>query len=267
VGSQGAFHELPDGTRLPRVTSILNAISKSRLVDWAARVEREHVVTVASEMGTVTAPSLLANLGGYAHQLELDQATEIGTAVHARIQWLLHRELGHVVGPKPFLTGPGLVAYKAWKRWRETVELKPIFIEQLVWSHTYGYSGTMDLYAEATLPRIGRVDVLPDWKTSGRIYGEAGLQNAAYVEALVEMGHAKHPVHGLIVRMPKNEHTPDAECEVRVLTPDTHARRLNLFLNAMEIWKWQQEEEAADKPVALPAPERPATRGEEFSFA
>jgi hypothetical protein len=269
MGAQGSYHTLEDGTRLPRVTSILDAISKARLVSWAARVEREHVVRVASEMGQVDTLSLGANLGQYAHERELEEANAIGSAVHTRIEWRLKRELGREVGPKPFLNGPGLIAYTAWTRWREAVELKPIHIEQRVWSRTHGYAGTMDLFCEMTLPGVGRVFSLPDWKTSKRIYGEAGIQNAAYTEALVEMGHAKHPISGVIVRLPKVDPphgAPPFEAETRIFGPETHTRRLELFLHAFEIWKWQQEEEARFKPVELPAPARPGPVGDEFSF-
>lgn len=274
MGSQGALHTLPDGTQLPRVTSILDAISKPALVNWAARLEREHVVSVVDSIiaqgGSLTAASLLSNLGAFAHEMEVGEANAIGSAVHKRIEWLLMRELGHVMGPKPFLTGSGLVAYNAWRRWRTTVDLKPIFIEQRVWSRRYGYAGTMDLFCTMTLPGVGTVHALPDWKTSKRIYGEAGLQNAAYAEALVEMGHAPvgtDAIHGVIVRLPKDESHPDAEVEIKVFPPETHALRFARFLAAFEIFRFQREETSNFKPVELPAPTRPVPTGDEFAFA
>lgn len=274
MGAQGAYHELPDGTRLPRVTSILDAISKSRLVNWSARIERELVVRVASQMnaalpGGVTALALNANLGAHAHALELAEANAIGSEVHARIEWRMQKELGVVVGPKPPLSAPALIAYNAFDRWRKSVKLRPIFIEQRVWSREYGFAGTMDLFCEITLPDIGTILVVLDWKTSKRIYGESGLQNAAYVHGLIEMGHAKPPVHGLILRMPKVNAPNGAilECETKFYHHETQGTRFGVFLAALEIFHWQEEQEKLFKPPVLPTPERPAVpAGPAFEF-
>jgi hypothetical protein len=278
MGSQGHLHELPDGTFLPRVTSILEAISKPRLIPWAARKERELVGRVSSELAghwpsskALTAgafhDALLAGLGSPAHEVLLAEAGDIGSAVHARIEWSLRRELGQHVETRPPLDRiEAIHGYRTFKAWRKSVELKPIHIEDRVWSRRHGYAGTMDLYCEMKLPDVGRVPALLDWKTSKRIYGESGIQNAAYLEALVEMGHAKHPSWGVVLRIPKN---PDqAECEMKVFGPETHEARFRVFLAAFEIWRWQQEQEKAFKPVVLPAPARPSQPiGEEFAFA
>jgi hypothetical protein len=274
MGSQGSYHTLEDGTTLPRVTSILTAISKERLVPWAARKERELVIRTAghvlaaqewrsSEPGAFV-DVLTASLGSPAHQVLLAEAGDIGSAVHSRIEWSLRRELGQHVETRPPLERiEAMHGYRVFKTWRKSVELKPIHIEDRVYSLRHGYAGTMDLYCEMTLPGVGRVPVLLDWKTSKRIYGEAALQNAAYLEALVEMGHAKHPSYGVILRIPKD--TEQAECEMRVLGPETQEARFRVFMAAFEIWRWQQEQ---DKRVALPEPARPVQPvGDAFAFA
>lgn len=272
MGAQGSYHTLEDGTTLARVTSILTAISKEKLVPWAARVERELVIRSAGQLFAarpgLDAPAfvdaLTAGLGSPAHQVLLFEAGDIGSAVHARIEWSLRRELGQHVETRPLLERiEALHGYRTFKAWRKTVELKPIHIEDRVYSLRHGYAGTMDLYCEMTLPSVGRVPVLLDWKTSKRIYGETAIQNAAYLEALVEMGHAKHPSWGVILRIPKD--TEQKECEMRVLGPETQAARFRVFLAAFEIWRWQQEQ---DKRVSLPEPARPVQPiGDAFAFA
>jgi hypothetical protein len=278
VTSSKQYHELPDGTLMPRVTSVLDAISKPRLIPWAARKERELVVRVAAETAGhwpagkplgdgAFHDALLRSLGSPAHELLLEQAGDIGSAVHARIEWSPRQELGQHVETRPPLDRlEAIHGYRVFKAWRKSVELVPIHIEDRVWSRRHGYSGTMDLYCQMTLPGVGRVPVLLDWKTSKRIYGEAAIQNAAYLEALVEMGHAKHPSWGVVLRIPKD--TAHAECEMKVYGPETQAARFAVFLAAFEVWRWQQEQEKNFKPVALPEPARPPQPvGDAFAFA
>ena len=119
------------------------------------------------------------------------------------------------MGPEPVLADTALWAFMAYEDWRKATTLSPRAIEQVVWSDRHGFAGTMDLYAEVTLDGVAIPAVL-DWKSGKGIYAEALLQNAAYVQALIEMGHAAPPVAGVIVRLPKVE--TDPAFEVRVTT-------------------------------------------------
>jgi hypothetical protein len=101
------------------------------------------------------------------------------------------------------------VAYRAYKEWEKESQLKPIAIEQKVWSRKYKYAGTMDVYGECYGART-----LLDWKTGKSIYDEASLQNAAYRHAWVEMEQAEAPIVGLIVKLPKREDDPGFETRV-----------------------------------------------------
>jgi hypothetical protein len=91
----------------------------------------------------------------------------------------------------------------------------------------------MDLFAELTLDGVAIPAVL-DRKSGKGIYAEALLQNAAYVGALVEMGHATPPVAGVIVGLPKVE--TDPAFEVRVITAAEHAVLFEAFQAVKCVW-------------------------------
>lgn len=232
------------------VTSILSVIGKPALINWAANTERTLVTEASADLYEdlpANAPkmsrpafiaTLVARLGKLkAHQKELAKAAEIGSQVHALVEWNLRKEKGEVVGEAPHLSDKALWAFMVWEEWRKTATLKPVAIEQTIWSTTHRYAGTLDLYAHVTLD-AGPVTAVFDWKSGKAIYEEAILQNAAYIQALIEMGHAKAPVWGVIVRVPKVE--TDPEPEIRIIPPAEQRGAFAAFLHAKALWDWQQ---------------------------
>ena len=137
-----------------------------------------------------------------AHTKELAKAGEIGTQVHALIEFTLRMELLEKVGPSPALETKAQFAYASWQKWRQSVSFRPVMVEFTVVSKKYGYAGTADLLAE-----VDGVLTLVDWKTGKSVYKEAHLQNAAYRQAVREMGLGD-PQQGLILRLPKAESDP-----------------------------------------------------------
>ena len=233
---------------MPSVTSILSAIAKPALVPWAAKLEREAVVRAAAELyadlplntprmnKTAYVSTLERRLGGVKeHTKALAAAADIGSAVHNRIEWDLRTDLKQVVGPEPVLQGKALWAYMSYQDWRQKANLVPYRIEQTVVSKRYGYAGTMDWYGEID-HESERLKVVGDWKTGKGIYAEALLQNAAYVHALIEMGHADPPVAGCVVRLPKTE--TDPSFEVRIIPSEQQKALLDVFLSVLDLWKW-----------------------------
>jgi hypothetical protein len=259
---------------MPSVTSILSVINKPALMNWAAKVEREMVLKVAADLyedlaGTPKLNRLawfttIENRLGKekAAKKELEKAGEIGTQAHELIEWTLKGKLGIVQGPRPKAVDKAEWAFMSWEDWAKSVNLKPIFIEQVVYSAKYGYAGTMDLYCELEVsglieyfnrktvsvpPQLiglagqkKTVTAIPDWKTGKAVYAEAHLQNAAYRQAFREMGHGDAEI-GLIVRLPKIETDPEFEVvlagDEKELFPD--------FLHAKSLWMWAQKGEAA----------------------
>ena len=243
-GDSKRFYQIGDN-QYPSVTTVLGVIGKPALLNWYAKMEREMVMKVAGELyqdapaqpkmapAAWTTTMQLRLSKEKAGQKELAKAAEIGSQVHSLIEWTLRASLMQQAGPSPRISDKAQWAFMAWEDWRRSVNLKPIFVEQVVWSNTYGYAGTLDLLAEVN----GKLTVL-DWKSGKAVYPEAHLQNAAYRTAIREMGHG-NPVAGLIVRLPKVETDPDFE--VVEALPENPC--LDVFLHAQRVWTWCQERE------------------------
>jgi len=260
-GRTSRQYQTPDGERYDSVTSILSVVGKPALINWAANTERALVIEAASNLWedipingkkmsrTAYVATLTERIGKQkAHQKELAKAADIGSQVHALIEWNLRRELGQIVGPEPTVQDKAAWAFMSYEDWRKATKLVPVAIEQVVWSTQHRYAGTMDLFADVLIEPYGSCHVVLDWKTGKGIYPEALLQNAAYVQALIEMGHATTLVHGAVVRLPKVE--TDPEFEVRIITPEEQVELFKVFVNVKALWDWSQAIEAARKVAA-----------------
>jgi PD-(D/E)XK nuclease superfamily len=249
----GRFYSIPDVGMLPSVTTILQCIGKPALVNWAAKVEREMVIAVSTDLymeprekkltPSQWAMNLTNRLGTTkASQKELTRAGDIGTEVHALVEWTIRTELMQKAGPSPKIRDAAQWAFMAWEDWKRSVHLKPIAVEQVVYSTKYGYAGTLDLLAE-----VNGVLTVIDWKTGKAVYSEAHLQNAAYRQAIREMGHGD-PKQGIVVRLPKNTEDP----EFQAVIADDETSSFETFKHVQQLWKWTQvkekEYEAKKKP-------------------
>ena len=236
-----------DGELFPSVTTILDVIGKPALMNWAAKVEREMVLKVGCDLhvdsanikppmtGAAWLLTMNARLGKEkASAKELKKAGDIGTQCHELIEWTLKGELMYEAGPSPRISDAAQWAFMAWQDWRQAAKLKPIAVEQVVYSRTHHYAGTLDLLAE-----VDGVLTVIDWKTGKAVYSEAHLQNAAYRQAIREMGHGD-PKQGLIVRLPKVETDPFFE----VVKAKPEDLMFPKFLDAKSVWTWAQEMEA-----------------------
>lgn len=240
----GRFYDI-DGESYPSVTQALGIIAKPALINWAASQEREFVIQVATDLYLELPPEPRMSRPGYtntlqkrlgherAHQKQLAKAGEIGTQVHALIEWNLRRQLGQIPGPEPAVVPAALHAFGAFQRWADEHDLQPELIEQTVWSKMHGYAGTLDLVA-----KVGGRRTCVDFKTGKAIYAEAHLQNVAYQYALEEMGHGTVE-GGLILRLPKVE--TDPAFEVGEVPPRDEL--FSTFLAVLEVWKWWYTED------------------------
>lgn len=260
-GYSGRFYkELPDGLgELPSMTNVLGVIGKPALVNWAANKERELVLEAAAGLWedaptapkmsrTVYLATLMDRLGKTkAHVRELEAASEIGTQVHARIEWGLRRRLLQEVGEEPRMSEKAAWAYAAYERWANEVDLLPIVIEQVVWDRGLGIAGTLDLYAELVCPAFGpgRHRAVLDWKTGKAVYFEAYLQTAGYRHCLINMGHhttSLGPLHCGVLRLPKVE--TDPEFEFVPIPEEDQPRHLATLQAVKRLWDSVQIHEA-----------------------
>lgn len=249
----GTFY-LVEGEELPSVTTILSVISKPALHKWIENTTKAAVIEAAADLyvdlqrlpsmsRVAYVASLEQRLGrARATERESQKALEIGSQAHALIEWTLRRQLGQVVGPRPASTPPAEWAFMAFEDWAKSVDLRPIFIEQTVWSRTHRYAGTMDVLAEVQGQRT-----LVDFKTSKGIYAEYELQAAAYQHALETMGHGLCDGGALIVRLPKLERDP--AFEVHRCRPADEL--MPTFIAARALWQWWHDAEQASKRAWL----------------
>ena len=113
-------------------------------------------------------------------------------------RWIKER-LGQSVGPVPLLSDAAQVAFMAFEDWAKAAQFEPIAAELMVYDPYLGFAGTLDWIA-----KINGILSVGDWKTGKAIYGEALLQNAAYVAALRKQCRlGDEPMQGCIVRFPK----------------------------------------------------------------
>lgn len=180
-----------DGKKIyqPGVTSIIKMKDKSGpLCWWTAEQCELYAKERIAELGGDTLPLdfVYATLKDmrYHYRNVAKRAATIGTAVHD----YLHQHLGCVAfGGKEPNRPEGEEANNAIDAGLQFFaehEMKPITMEQPVWSPTYGYVGTDDF--------IGTVDgelCTCDYKTSKSLYPEVWLQTAAYQHAYQE----EHP--------------------------------------------------------------------------
>lgn len=261
-GRTSRFYDLPDGSTAPSVTAILGAIAKPALINWAAKVEREMILKIAGELWEdipwpdakknfkkMTTMAYMATLtdrlgSEKASSRIVRKASDIGSQIHALAEWTLRQELGQKVGPRPQAEEQAEWGFMAWEDWRKSVNLVPRLIEQTVWSTKNRYAGTFDLDCEMDLPTpyTGRGEVTIDWKSGKAIYPESLLQISAYVEALIEMGHAGRPHHGLVVRVPKV--IGDPAFETQFVGQHEITEHFKTFLAVRDLWLWLEKQDA-----------------------
>jgi hypothetical protein len=174
-GSRSYVHPLT-GETVPSVTTILKAaIAKPALARWAARIAAEYTVKNWSSLAEMDSWQRL-ELIRYAHDLEREKASDLGSEVHSVIDaWAKgepHENSKETSGYLNSFIG-FMFAYKP--EWLVT--------EGTVWSGEHAYAGTFDFIA-----RIRGQVILGDFKTGRGVYPEAGLQVAA-------LAHADHILH------------------------------------------------------------------------
>jgi len=233
----------------PSVTNICGVINKPALVPWAANLERLHVVSAAVEAYRIVSaqpqavePSayrsrLEASLGQRAHQRRLDQAGNIGTAAHAIIEQRLRAQLSGSRETRDATTvDPAAIrCADSFMAWQREMGLRPELIEQVVYSRTHQYAGTLDLVATVADEQGVTRRVLIDFKTGARVYAESFLQAAMYTVALGEMGHGLIDA-AYIVRLPKDggEAEPVTVPALDVLWPACAA--------VITLWRWREDQ-------------------------
>ena len=239
MSQRDARHYTIDGVRYPSVTTILGAIAKPALVNWAAKVEREACLDAALEL--LTRPGVAQSRDVFFAEWEStvkqqraatkakEAAGDIGRAVHALIESDLREELGLPSKGAEQLAGVPATdtAYLHWLEWRDQHKVKPLRTEFVVCHPSAGYAGTADLLAEVD----GAVTLL-DFKTGRAVYPEAHLQLVAYAHA----APSDPPIEaGLILRLPKTDADPTFDA---VPVDVWNEGFWSVFLAVKRLWEW-----------------------------
>ncbi len=202
---------LPDGTKVPGVTTILQVINKPALLTWANKLGLE-----GKELGK-----------------HVDHLAAIGTCAHEIIacHWL-----GKAPDLKDFsreVIDKAENAALSYFNWESQHTVKPLLVEEPFVS-LLGYGGTVDC--------VGMIDgkvTLLDLKTGQSIWPEYGHQLAAYVQLLAEN---KYPVEE--ARILKVGRTEDEGFEDRVYSLNQLRPHLEIFFAALKIYRLQKVKES-----------------------
>ena len=173
-----------DGVKVPGVTTLLSkGLPKPALPPWAAKSVAEYVADnpdqVRSMLDSMGRESIVGALKGVPWD-KRDEAAARGSEIHALAERIVMGEevelpehlVGYVQGYVDFVDAWAITAHHA----EVSVARRPR-------DGVPGYAGTFD--ADVTIgagPLAGRRGLV-DWKTSRGVYGEAGLQLAAYANA------------------------------------------------------------------------------------
>ena len=186
-----------DGLKLPSVTAILGVIGKPALIPWARNMALEKArATLLDNLGiALDSEEQIDELIEKARKRPdevRDQAADFGTRAHILIEEYLR-------GKEPEVPDDLADVFSGFLSWQGDAGLEIQYTEQMVYSATYKYAGSMDAVAKR-----GDQLVALDWKTSSGIYPEMALQVAAYAAAWEEM-NAQSVHEAWVVRFGKKQ--------------------------------------------------------------
>lgn len=155
-------YELPDGTKVPGVTTVLGVLNKPALVIWANRLGLQGIDSSKYR-------DEMADIGTLAHQMIVDnfKGEETDTSEYSKSQIELAENC--------------LLSFWAWEKGHK---IEVIMAEAQLVSAQYGYGGTIDCFC-----KLDGQPTLLDFKTGKAIYTEFFYQLAAYEQLLAEAGH------------------------------------------------------------------------------
>jgi len=207
---RGGFYFVGDRPYVS-VTQVLGVISKPQLQYWFGN--QIYWAMVAN-------PSLDEKEAMASPYQTSKQAMARGTTVHTIVEaW---RNIGDVKGLESSFAGYA----KAFDKWRQDYNPKPLEHERTVVSSIYGYAGTLDLLAE-----INGIKCLIDVKTNkdANLYDEVQLQLSAYKQGLEEAGESVERMYALALG-------ENGDYNFKQFEPD-----LDTFLSAKRLWEWQNK--------------------------
>jgi hypothetical protein len=175
--SPGNHRYYLDGKPIKGVTTLLGSLNKPAIPYWAAKSVAEHVADNLDKLdvwGQMERESLVAALK-QVPWTKRDKAAIRGTEIHALADQIVH---GNEVDVPDHLLG----FVQGYVDFLDAFNVKPIATECSVGNRHYYYAGRFDFLGTIDTEHNSGLTWLLDWKTSAGVYGETGLQTAAYAK-------------------------------------------------------------------------------------
>ena len=210
-----------DGSRVTGVTTILNALPKP-LAKWGAEKTAELAINEWDRLSQLPVSARLRELEG-APWRDLEFSAAKGTKIH---QYAEARARGTTLTLSADVAG----YVEACSAFLDDWQVRPVLSERPVFSRQHRYGGSFDLIAD-----LGdNQRWLLDYKTSRSIWGDTGLQLAAYryADFYLDEDGAEQP-------MPEVDQCgviwlrPDGTYELHPYTADRDVHALFLSLKAV----------------------------------
>jgi genome maintenance exonuclease 1 len=171
------YYTLPDGTRLPSVTTVIGAQKKEAIMEWRRKVGEE----VANKISK--------------------QATSRGTNVHTLCEKYLNNDPKYLLGAMP----DALQMFKSIKPFLNKID-NIHYQEAALWSKTLGMAGRVDCIAEYE----GVLSVI-DFKTSKRIKNIHDIQDYFWQTSAYALMYEEligQPIDDLVIIMAVDDEQP-----------------------------------------------------------
>lgn len=179
------------GEPIPSVTTILGRIAKPALIQWAANMAVDHILTNAQDHREF---AKVCEEARKAHAVKKDTAADLGTQIHSYAQDCLRARHLLLMPDDPKLKP----ACEGFGEWFTTHTIHAIEVERMVLSEKCKYAGRCDFFGRID----GKLGVM-EIKTSGGVYDEFWLQLSAYEIALVEELQLAEPLTRWILHLNK----------------------------------------------------------------
>ena len=249
-----------DGVPMISSTTVLKKIEKEGLHPWIAKTTAEQIrdfvlkPIIRGEMTPVQLAEmdleLLMDQAKKAHEQQKKQAGDMGSLIHKVIEdYYIGSQDKNVLDTYtrniPELTAPVL----AFLKWEDDHKIKPIRAEHTVFSCEHGYAGTLDLECTAeipSLPMVGPLHIIVDFKSSTGVYDEHILQVASYLFADEEM-LGEDLDGGMIVRLDKVTGIPEPHFYIRtdLILPHKMFLAIKDYVDQERAWKAQIKQDKA----------------------
>ena len=171
-GNKHAYKK--DGKRVRGVTTIMNVLDKSGLINWAVGLSRDYLLE--KNIGEYVITETDINDASRQHTIKKNSAADSGKLAHRWIEYYLNGE-----NPDMPTDQEAVFAINAFKQFESEMKPEWLELEKVVYSRKHDYVGRFD-----ALAMIDGKKTLIDFKTSKGVYREQFYQLGAYKKAWEE---------------------------------------------------------------------------------